>query len=74
MKYDFGICGECKYTTEELVADYPNGSTTQEATALLLNSEHLAEPILVVMPHRKTCSFHTTNHDKVPARYAGKVQ
>jgi hypothetical protein len=74
MQYDFGICGECKYTTEELVRDYPNGSSNQEATALLINNTQLQEPLLVVTPHRLSCSFHTSNHAKAPVRYAGRIK
>ena len=60
LKYDFGVCGECKYTTEELVRDYPNGSPNQEATGKVIWIE--GQLFMIVTPHRETCSLHTNQH------------
>jgi hypothetical protein len=57
ITYDFGVCGECKYTTQELVQDHPNGSHDQEATGDLIRAGQ--QWIMIVTPHRETCSQHT---------------
>jgi hypothetical protein len=59
LKYDYGICGECNYTIEEMVRDHPQGPGDLEATASLLALPNTNDHYLVVTPHRKTCSFHT---------------
>ena len=59
MEYEFGVCGECQYTVNDLHREYPTGTgaDTLESTGSLA---HLGERlILIVTPHRPTCSLHT---------------
>jgi hypothetical protein len=60
LQYDFGTCGECNYTVEEVVQDHPAGAPMLEATAKVL---HVGEELfMIVIPHRTTCSLHTNQH------------
>jgi hypothetical protein len=59
--YDYGTCGECNYTVEDLVKDHPNGTSDAEATARLI---HVGDQyFLIVIPHRPTCSLHTNQKE-----------
>lgn len=62
LKYDFGICGECKYSIEEMVRDNPDGAPDLEATSILAHVKGKAA-VLVVLPHRSTCIFHTNQRE-----------
>lgn len=61
LKYDFGTCGACNYSVEELLRDYPNGSGGEplDASAILVKVPNSEEQYLVVMPHRTNCPFST---------------
>lgn len=54
--YDYGICGECHYTVEELVKDYPHGTPDAQATAQLVQAGD--RHFLIVIPHKPTCSLY----------------
>lgn len=64
----FGTCGECNYTTEQLIEEYPNGTEGQalEATAMVtskLGKKGQELRYLVVSPHRPTCNLHTNQRE-----------
>jgi hypothetical protein len=61
LQYDFGICGECSYTTEQIVEDHPNGSPMLEATGKIIHAD--GKVFMVVIPHRPTCSLHTNQQE-----------
>lgn len=54
LGYDFGTCGECQYTAEQLVEDYPHGTSDAQATAQLITAGD--QYFIIVVPHRPTCS------------------
>jgi hypothetical protein len=66
LGYDFGTCGECQYTTEQLVEDYPNGTSDAQATAQLITAGD--QYFIIVIPHRTTCSQY-----KQSAQYDPKI-
>lgn len=60
LQYDFGTCGLCNYTTQEITARYPDGTqgTALEATAMVVHAGD--KMFLIVTPHRETCPMHST--------------
>jgi hypothetical protein len=63
LHHIIGICGECRYSGEELMQDYPvgTGPTAVEATGTVVHG--VGEVYLVVTPHRPTCSSHTNQKE-----------
>lgn len=64
----FGTCGECNYTAEELMKEFPEGTKGEalEATAMVtakLSKQGQELRYLVVSPHRPTCALHTNQRN-----------
>lgn len=55
-----GVCEECRYSAEELMADYPvgTGASSVEATATITHGVN--DVYLIIWLHRSTCSSHTS--------------